>query len=154
MLVVFFSQYSLVVLSLIVAQIIAVVLWILMNAEVSNFNCLMAFTYTWRQFLEILYMQEQKGYTDLKGGRGSRLSPPPGKLKYQSNLDNKIIIKIWSPTPFPHSRQIKLSPRTLSWKKLGKLSGSEIDYFWYKWNFLITFLYSLYLKFWSCYIKL
>lgn len=129
MLFVFFFQYSLVVLSLIVAQIIAVVLWILMNAEVSNFNCLMAFTYTWRQFLEILYMQEQKRIHGSKRGRGSRLSPPPGKFKYQSNLHNKIIIKIWSPTPFPHSRQIKLSPRTLSWKKLGKLSGSEIDYF-------------------------
>lgn len=116
MLFVFFFQYSLVVLSLIVAQIIAVVLWILMNAEVSNFNCLMAFTYTWRQFLEILYMQEQKRIHGSKRGRGSRLSPPPGKFKYQSNLHNKIIIKIWSPTPFPHSRQIKLSPRTLSWK--------------------------------------
>lgn len=64
-----------------------------------------------------------------KRGEGFQALPPPGKLKYQSNLDNKIIIKIWSPTPFPHSRQIKLSPRTLSWKKLGKLSGSEIDYF-------------------------
>lgn len=89
MLVVFFFQYSLVVLSLIVAQIIAVVLWILMNAEVSNFNCLMAFTYTWRQFLEILYMQEQKRIHGSKRGRGSRLSPP----LENSNISQTYIIK-------------------------------------------------------------
>lgn len=101
MLVVFFFQYSLVVLSLIVAQIIAVVLWILMNAEVSNFNCLMAFTYTWRQFLEILYTQEQKEYTDLKGGRGSRLSPLEN-----SNISQTYIIKSSSKyglRPHPHT---------------------------------------------------
>lgn len=102
MLVVFFFQYSLVVLSLIVAQIIAVVLWILMNAEVSNFNCLMAFTYTWRQFLEILYMQEQKRIHGSKRGRGSRLSPP----LENSNISQTYIIKSSSKyglRPHPHT---------------------------------------------------
>lgn len=49
---IYIFQYSLVVLSLIVAQIIAVVLWILMNAEVSNFKCPIPFTYKWRHVLE------------------------------------------------------------------------------------------------------
>lgn len=52
-----FFQYSLVVLSLIVAQIIAVVLWILMNAEVSNFNCPIPFTYKWRHVLDKINME-------------------------------------------------------------------------------------------------